>query len=140
MDGGAVSNLPIEPAIEHGATEILAFDLSVPSDASTTARGLGPFAGKLLNLVARRQIELELRLAAAHHVRVHRLALRSDPVVMFWDFTHGDELIEQGYQTACRFLDEAWRPPPTRLWHRMRGWRHTRQAKLGSVTARSEMG
>jgi NTE family protein len=129
MDGGAVSNLPIEHAMTHGATEIIAFDLSMPSDASTKAHGIGPFASKLLNTVARRQIELELQLAAAHNVLVHRLELQSDPAVMFWDFTHADELIEQGYQIARRFLDEVWSPRPTIL-NRLRGWWHARQPSL----------
>lgn len=132
MDGGAVSNLPIEPAMTHGATEIMAFDLSVPSDAWTKAHGVGPFASKLLNTVARRQAELELQLAAAHKIPVHRLELRSDPAVMFWDFTHAEELIEQGYQIARRFLDEVWSPRPT-IMNGLRGWWHARQSSFAQT-------
>jgi NTE family protein len=123
MDGGAVSNLPIEPALAHGATEIIALDLSEPADVDLAARGFGPFASKLLNTVARRQTELELRLAATQHVPVHHLKLRSEPPVMFWDFTHADELIQQGYALTRHYLDEAWRPRPATLLDRLREWR-----------------
>jgi NTE family protein len=112
IDGGAVSNLPIEPAIAHGATEIVALDLSEPAEVDIKAHGFGPFASKLLNTIARRQIELELRLAAAHQVPVHLLKLRFDPPVRFWDFSHPDELFEQGYAIARRYLDELPRATP----------------------------
>ena len=127
IDGGAVSSLPIEPALARGATEIIALDLSEPDEVDPAARGFGPFASKLLNTVARRQTELELRLAAAHHVPVHHLKLRFEPPVMFWDFTHADELIERGYALTRRYLDEAWLPRPATWMDRARDWWNTQR-------------
>ena len=54
MDGGAVSNLPIEAALQQGATEIIALDLFNPreEDDSTSLRlasvpmEAGPHHGK----------------------------------------------------------------------------------------------
>jgi NTE family protein len=126
MDGGAVSNLPIEAAMAHGATEIIALDLSEPAEIDFKARGFGPFASKLLITVMKRQLDLELRLAEAHHVPVHHLELRSKPPVMFWDFTHADQLIEQGYTLARRYLEQAWKPRPATLVERLRGWREAK--------------
>lgn len=136
MDGGAVSSLPIESALARGATEIIALDLSEPSEVDIKAHGFGPFASKLLNTVARRQIELELRLAAAQHVPVHHLELRADPPVMFWDFTRADELIEHGYALTRRYLDDAWQPRQTTVADRLRDrWntKHQAQPTIGLV-------
>ncbi len=74
MDGGVVSNLPIEPAMAVGATEVIALDLADPPQESlSTNRGFGPFLNKLIFTVEQRQQDLELALAEAlrdtHHSR-----------------------------------------------------------------------
>ena len=112
MDGGAVSNLPIEAAISQGASEVIALDLSDPAELPVTSHGFGPFAAKLMNTVVRRQLELELRLAAACGTTVHHIQLRSDPPLKFTDFSHAEELFAQGYAIANQTLDEKWRPNP----------------------------
>lgn len=112
MDGGAVSNLPIETAISQGASEVVALDLSDPADLPVTSHGFGPFAAKLMNTVVRRQLELEMKLADTCGITVHRVELRSDPPVTFTDFSHPEELFEQGYAIANQTLDETWRPKP----------------------------
>jgi NTE family protein len=137
IDGGAVSNLPIEAAMAHGATEIVALDLSEPAEVDLKAHGFGPFASKLLNTVAQRQIELELRLAAAHRVLVHHLKLRSHPPIMIWDFTHADLLIEQGYALARQYLDHAWQPRPTPRVERLREWWAVQRRKAAPTTQKA---
>lgn len=100
MDGGAISTLPIEPAMLVGATQIIALDLYDPGSLPHEADGFGPFLAKLLNTVERRQTEMELALAAARRVPVYYLHLRGPASVPLWDFSHADELIEIGYQLA----------------------------------------
>jgi NTE family protein len=101
MDGGVVSNLPVEPALEQGAAEIIALDLADrPSVAGT--HGFGPFLGKLVQTMEQRQAALELALAAERAVTVHRVVLRSDEPVPVWDFQHTDELIARGYEITRR--------------------------------------
>ena len=100
MDGGAVSNLPIEPAMLAGATEIIALDLFDPGSLSHEASGFGPFLARLLNTVEHRQTMTELALAAARGVPVHYLHLRGPASVPLWDFSQADELIEIGYNLA----------------------------------------
>lgn len=112
MDGGAVSNLPIEAAISQGAGEVIALDLFEPADLPIASHGFGPFAAKLMNTVVRRQIDLELKLAAACGTIVRHIQLRSDPPVTFTDFSHAEELFAQGYAIANQTLDEKWRPNP----------------------------
>ena len=98
MDGGAVSNLPIEPAMLAGAAEIIALDLFDPGSLPHEADGFGPFLAKVLNTVESRQTEMELALAAARRVPVHYLHLRGPASVPLWDFSQAEALIEIGYQ------------------------------------------
>lgn len=100
MDGGAISTLPIEPAMLTGATEIIALDLYDPNSLPHEPNGFGPFLAKLLNTVERRQTEMELALASARRVPVHYLHLRAPDSVPLWDFSHAGELIEIGYELA----------------------------------------
>ena len=92
MDGGAVSPLPIEPAIRVGATSII--DRDVHHDAS----GFGPFLAKLITTVGIRQRDLELQIAQARGIPVSHLKLTGRDPVPLWDFSRTDELISLGYE------------------------------------------
>jgi NTE family protein len=98
MDGGLVSNLPIEPAISLGATEIYALDLSEPRATDVKQRGFGPLVSRMMNAVEQRVIHLELRFAEAQGVPVHRIRLRSEQPVEVWEFDRYRELIRGTYQ------------------------------------------
>jgi NTE family protein len=108
MDGGVVSNLPVGAALEQGARAIIALDLAGPRTVAAGEHGFGPFLGKLMSTVERRQTDLELALAAAWGVPVHHIVLRSEEPVPVWDFQHTDNLIACGYEIACREM--AWWP------------------------------
>lgn len=124
MDGGAVSNLPIEPALAQGATEIVALDIADPRVAEADAQGFGPFLAKLVATVEQRQVELELALAQARGVPVHRIVLRAATPVPLWDFSQPDALIAQGYETA-RLEIAGWQPDRRLTWRQWvrRLWR-----------------
>jgi NTE family protein len=106
MDGGVVSNLPIEPALVSGATEIIALDLSDPRPVLPSARGPGPFLYQLLHTVEVRQIHLEKQLAAAQGVPVYHVELLPQTPVAVWEFPRAVPLIEQGYTLMKRYLLE----------------------------------
>ncbi len=106
MDGGVVSNLPIEAAMTAGAREIIALSLMDFRDVIGEASGFGPFVGKLFNIIEQRQLTLELALAEARGVRVHLLDLLADEHVQLWDFEHARSLITKGYEIAQRELGE----------------------------------
>jgi len=118
IDGGAVSTLPIEPALQAGATEIIALDLVDPRNYSPDTQGFGPFISKMINTVARRQTELELKLAISRDVPVRRILLRGVQPVELWDFGHTDELIERGYEITRQDIDcwEAVKEPRWLSW------------------------
>jgi len=121
MDGGVVSILPVQAALDRGARAIIALDLADPRTVPAGGHGFGPFLGKLMRTVEQRQTDLELALAAAQGVLVHRVVLCSDEPVPVWDFQHTDELLARGYEIARREMAhwaaerQAWR-------HRWLGW------------------
>lgn len=106
MDGGVVSNLPIETALAMGSREIVALNLMDFRDVLASESGFGPFLGKLFHIVERRQLELEMALAEANGVKVYRLDLLNEFHVPLWQFDHTEELIAVGYDAACRELAE----------------------------------
>ncbi len=118
MDGGVVSNLPIEPALRVGATEIIAFDLFDSRSPDPETYGFGPFFSKLLATVEQRQIELELKIAKERGVPVLQLSLRPEKMTPLWDFSQTQALIDSGYEQARSQLT-GWSPRPSPWLSRM---------------------
>ncbi|HQE92707.1 MAG TPA: patatin-like phospholipase family protein [Anaerolineae bacterium] len=110
VDGGALSNLPIEPALSMGATEIIALDLDDPNTTAESSPGLNPLLGKLAFAVSRRYVQLETALAEARGVPVQRIELRSPTATPIWDFQNYQQLIQIGYETAVHNISE-WAKP-----------------------------
>ncbi len=105
MDGAVVSSLPIEPALQAGATEIVALDLMDARDPFGEAHGFGVLVNKMAYAVEQRQVDLELKLAQARGVPVLYMDLTAQQLVAIWDFQHTEELIQRGYEQACAALD-----------------------------------
>jgi NTE family protein len=120
IDGGVVSNLPIEPALTFGATEIIALDLHDSRIAATVPPSLWNNIGKLLITVSRRQSEMELALAAYRKVPVRRVELVGRENIPLWDFSHAAALIERGYELGQQSI-EAWRKQQRPFWSRLLG-------------------
>jgi NTE family protein len=108
MDGGAVSNLPIEAALKQGATEMIALDLLDPSEPDTSLPGIGDFLLKLDKTVEYRQEHLEMELAAARGVPVKHIILTVEKPVPLWDFRYSVELIDRGYKLTQQAI-AAWK-------------------------------
>jgi NTE family protein len=98
VDGGALSNLPIEPAIRLGATEIIALDLHDSDAYAEVNKTIDPLLTNLASAVTRRQLGLEMELAAACGVSVRYVSLRSTPPVPLWDFKPHRDLFKIGYE------------------------------------------
>jgi NTE family protein len=97
MDGGLASNLPIEPALSVGATEIVALDVDDDREAQALPAGLAAFLVRVVLTAQQREKDLELALAAARRVRLHHLRLQLEQPVALWDFRHTTEAVERGY-------------------------------------------
>lgn len=114
LDGGAVSNLPIESAMTAGATDIIALDLADPRPPPGL-RAFSSQAFQLLHTMHCRQAELETALAAARGVTVHKVMLRcAEHPVALWDFPYVEALMAEGY---ALMRDELL------SWDRSRSWR-----------------
>lgn len=105
VDGGMISNLPIEPALAYGATEIIAMGLSNPNEVSETMSGIGNTWTKFLNTIEARQIQLELALARARNVPVHIIDLKMLVPVPVYDFSQTQFLLQDGYRQTKWVLD-----------------------------------
>ena len=106
MDGGVVSNLPVEPALRLGATHIIALDLIDTREMFGSGPGLVAFLDRLSMTVEKRQSDLELALARAQRIPLLYLGLLGEIPVPYWDFRHTVRLRTLGYETAQRLLDE----------------------------------
>ena len=100
VDGGLVSNLPIQAALLSGASEIIALDLHDARILNQASNSIGNFLVRLLAINQHRLTELELELAAAKGVVVHHIPLLPTRAVAFWDFARTPALIETGYRVA----------------------------------------
>jgi len=105
VDGGALSLLPIEPALTLGATEIIALDLSGSPTPSRPSRKLSQLE-KSASAFIRRETYLETTLAEARGVPVRYMQLLSNPPIQMWDFSTYKNLLTTGYETASRYLSD----------------------------------
>lgn len=112
MDGGALSIVPIEPAMRLGATEIIALNIVDPGSISAGDSALFQFANKLVNAVSRRQLDLELELAAARGVPVHHLHLHRIPSTAIYDFSTRKELMQIGHDMTAAWIPTWYHPGP----------------------------
>jgi NTE family protein len=105
VDGGALSLLPIEAALNMGATQIIALDLSGSPTPSRPIRRLSQLE-KSIAAFTQREIYLETALAEARGVPLHYMRLLSNPPIQMWDFSTYRDLIKTGYETASRHLSD----------------------------------
>jgi NTE family protein len=109
VDGGALSNLPIEPAMQMGATEIVALDLDVPLFSGPEVNlTVLQYMGEFLHAITQRTAFLETSLAESQGIPVRRIefgGMAGDPI---WDFSNYRALIQAGYEQTVRQIGE-WR-------------------------------
>lgn len=100
MDGGALSNLPIEPALRMGATEIIALDLDDPNLLPKENLTLPQYFQKVVFAASRRHVELETQIAEMQGVAVRRIDFQGLAKTPMWDFSDYRRLRQAGYEKA----------------------------------------
>jgi NTE family protein len=105
MDGGIVSNLPIEPALRLGATHIVALDVMDPREILGAGNGVRHFIDRVIFSVEQRQLDLEMQLAEARGVPLLHIALTGESPVPLWDFQRSADLVSQGYMIARQVIE-----------------------------------
>ena len=102
MDGGLISNLPIEPALNSGAEAIIALDLNDLREPPLPGPEMGKLLTKMLFALSKRQTQLELALPEQSQIPVFRIKLLGDQPIGLWDFQHSMDFIAQGYEAMGR--------------------------------------
>jgi NTE family protein len=106
IDGGVLSNLPIEPALRMGATEIYALDLNdgslLPKENPTPLQ----YLEKYYFALCKRHAFLETALAVERNIPVHYMEFQGLSKVPIWDFSQNEELIQAGYRKAHQIIRE----------------------------------
>ena len=110
IDGGVISNLPIEAALAHNVSEVIALDVSEYREYSGDSDGRSMMFDKFVNTVQHRQLELEMALADACHVEVKYIHLFGIEPVPVWDFRPWEELIQRGYDQTRKSMTR-WKSP-----------------------------
>ncbi len=105
MDGGMVSNVPVEVAVRRGATHLVVLDVFDERVVSPHDRSPLAFLWRVTDVVARREFQLEMALADLLGAHVLYAPLRGPSPVPVWDFSHTELLMETGYQLMRRLLD-----------------------------------
>lgn len=106
VDGGVWSNLPLQVAIERGATEIYAIDLTRTRFPEKPVRRMAPLLWRMADVGVRAVRDRELQAArealgdGLHHIELPSLL----PTLEFGDFAPA-QLGEEGHWIAEYYLD-----------------------------------
>jgi NTE family protein len=122
VDGGLIANLPLEIAIERGATEIYALDVSYLNETLPSVSGAITLMQRSIQIMLHQQAVQHLRYATAlPGLTVHHLRLDGFKTVAINDFTQSDAMIDAGRRMAEEYLanpqpnfifDQPAPPPP----------------------------
>lgn len=103
-DGGLFAFLPLNVAIERGATEIYALEIRL-TPTSESPKGMLAQIMQIMLLVVERQKKEELAHVHANQlIRLHHLTLNPQNDPGFWEFSSAEAMIADGRRAAQEFL------------------------------------
>jgi NTE family protein len=106
LDGGVYAKLPLCVAIERGATQIIALDVTYPMGSAANAQGVMGVSGYSLSLMIQAQVAYELAWAQITGVPIRMIALKAPSDVPFWDYTKAETLIDRGRAIAAADIED----------------------------------
>jgi NTE family protein len=107
IDGGIVSNLPLQVALERGADEVFALLIcpSLAGNGSDTPHGMSAVSIHAISLMINHQMEHEIEMAKRDpRLRLHLIRLRPDADPGFWNFSRAEGLIADGRKAVQEYL------------------------------------
>jgi NTE family protein len=122
VDGGILAKLPLKPAVEHGATQIIALDVRTLTGAYQRARDLIGISGYALSLMTDNQTKEGISWTVSKNVALRVIPLAVPPEVPFWDYGQAGYLYEFGYHLVEKELEN--RPLEMNLDWKSEVWRN----------------
>jgi predicted acylesterase/phospholipase RssA len=106
LDGGITEKLPLLPAIERGATQIIALDIYSAMGSLEMAKSMITLTGYSLSIMTENQAEREIAAAKATGVALRVIKLFPPADIDFWDYDAVERLIEAGKQQAREAIEK----------------------------------
>lgn len=104
-DGGVTAVVPIEVALQRGATELYVIDLEPPTAKSEAVRGVLPIAMQTLTTSLREQLLDDLRDVIKAGATLHHVNITAFPDLSLFDFTQTAKLIDAGRIAMDTYLN-----------------------------------
>ncbi|UCF59731.1 MAG: patatin-like phospholipase family protein [Anaerolineaceae bacterium] len=118
LDGGVLSKLPLRVAIERGATQIVALDISYPLGTLEGAHGMIGISGYALSLMMEYLKQMEAEWATTVGYPIYLIDLSVPDKMEFWNYEQPEPLLRRGRELTQKKLDSE--PfvllPEWRLW------------------------
>lgn len=116
VDGGVVAKLPVRPAVERGATQIIALDVNNALGSAEAASDILGISSYALSLMADHQSKVAIDWVQMQGVELRVIKLRAPEEVPFWDYSQAGYLYEIGRQ----IVEKELRAKPVQFSH---SWR-----------------
>jgi NTE family protein len=136
VDGGVVSNIPVQVALERGADELWVLDIASVIDPKVEPKSIMDYQTYAIRPTMYRYALHEVELAAERpDVIVHHIPLYGFPNVGLGDFSKTHEMVEYGIQAAQAYLanpkpDQVQYPPYMPIAEVPRGPAGTKPVKM----------
>lgn len=120
MDGGILAKLPLEAAVERGATQLVGINISNVMGSRRTAQGVLGLTGYSVTLMIDKMMRSEVANIQRFGVPLRLMQLNAPEDIPFWDYTRAEELLDLGRALGQAHL-EAEPLPAVPAWRRMVG-------------------
>jgi NTE family protein len=129
MDGGVLAKLPMEAAVERGAGQLVAINISNIKGSRQTAHGVLGLTGYSVSLMIDKMTRDEVASIHRRGVPLRYIHLDAPDDIPFWDYTKADELIDLGRVLAQSHLEEEPLLAETGWWRFVRKYWPFRKRK-----------
>jgi NTE family protein len=123
MDGGVLAKLPLEAAVERGASQLTAINISNVMGSRRTAQGVLGLTGYSVSLMIDKMMRTEVAEIRRQGLPLRLIHIDAPEEIPFWDYTKADELIDLGRALAAAKLEaeplsaeNRWRDLVRKLW------------------------